>query len=143
MTGRPWTPLVALPAGVFCSDENDYPTSMPPGSFFCFAELDTSLNRNNSGAHEERTHIVEDLACTRHRRCMQRSQPIVQSNYLHIPIAHSAHSLAAISEEHHPITTIQSQRRPQQQATIPQERPAQQGIPVAARRDRGSRQPDV
>ena len=58
---------------------------MPPGSLFLPCELDTSLNRNNSGAHEERTHIVEDLACTQHQRCMQRSQPIVQSNYHLLP----------------------------------------------------------
>merc|ERR1712232_214238 len=96
-------------AGVFCSDRSDYPTSTPPGSLFLPCELDTSLNRNNSGAHEERTHIVEDLACTRHRRCMQRSQPIVQSNYLRLPRAHRAHSLAAISDKHHPIKTIQSE----------------------------------
>ena len=40
---------------------------------------------------------------------MQRSQPIVQSNYLRLPRAHRAHSLAAISDKYHPIKTIQSE----------------------------------
>mmetsp|Transcript_6731 Transcript_6731/g.15567 ORF Transcript_6731/g.15567 Transcript_6731/m.15567 type:complete len:107 (-) Transcript_6731:1-321(-) len=41
---------------------------------------------------------------------MQRSQPIVQSNYLRLLRAHRAHSLAAISDDkHHPIKTIQSE----------------------------------
>ena len=108
-----------------------------PEAFFCTLN---DVKRNNSGAHEERSHIVEDLACTRHRRCMQRSQPIVQSNYLRLPRAYRAHSLAAISDKHHP---IKPRLQHQTHHTFRKTSAITRNSRRHGQRDRGSRQPDV
>ena len=66
---------------------------MPPGSLFSQSlHILNDVKQNNSGAHEERSHIVEDLASTDANAPpsdLQRRQPTVQTRLPHAQLNYS------------------------------------------------------
>ena len=66
---------------------------MPPGSLFLQSlHILNDVKQNNSGAHEERSHIVEDLASTDANAPpsdLQRRQPTVQTRLPHAQLNYS------------------------------------------------------